>query len=126
MSETSAGDDIAQIARGGRTNFLGFFLRLAARIPFLFIAGRAAAYGPEALGRFASALVVIELSAMLCTLGEKRGLAQRLAEFGRASGQCRRRWHAGCLFDLERAGAGVLAGARAAVSQRQVTARSTG
>ncbi len=80
MSEAQAGDDIAQIARGGRTNFFGFFLRLAARIPFLFIAGRAAAYGPDALGRFASALVVIELSAMLCTLGEKRGLAQRLAE----------------------------------------------
>jgi O-antigen/teichoic acid export membrane protein len=80
LSEAQAGDDIAQIARGGRTNFFGFFLRLAARIPFLFIAGRAEAYGPEALGRFASALVVIELAAMLCTLGEKRGLAQRLAE----------------------------------------------
>ena len=73
-------DDIAALAKGGRTNFFGFFLRLAARIPFLFIAGRAAAYGPEALGRFASALVVIELTAMLCTMGEKRGLAQRLSE----------------------------------------------
>jgi len=80
LNEPQAGDDIAQIAKGGRTNFFGFFLRLAARIPFLFIAGRADAYGPEALGRFASALVVIELAAMLCTLGEKRGLAQRLAE----------------------------------------------
>jgi O-antigen/teichoic acid export membrane protein len=80
LNEAAAGDDIARIARGGRTNFFGFFLRLAARIPFLFIAGRAAAYGPEALGRFASALVVIELSAMICTLGEKRGLAQRLAD----------------------------------------------
>ena len=73
-------EDIAAIARGGRTNFMGFFLRLAARLPFLFIAGRAAAYGPAALGRFASALVVIELTAMVCTLGEKRGLAQRLSE----------------------------------------------
>ena len=73
-------DDIAALARGGRTNFFGFFLRLAARIPFLFIAGRAAVYGPAALGRFASALVVIELTSMLCTLGEKRGLAQRLSE----------------------------------------------
>jgi O-antigen/teichoic acid export membrane protein len=80
LTEARAADDIAAIARGGRTNFFGFFLRLAARIPFLFIAGRAPAYGPEALGRFASALVVIELTAMLCTLGEKRGLAQRLAE----------------------------------------------
>ena len=42
MSEPQAADDIAAIARGGRTNFFGFFLRLAARIPFLFIAGRAA------------------------------------------------------------------------------------
>ncbi|PEQ14470.1 polysaccharide biosynthesis protein [Novosphingobium sp. PC22D] len=73
-------DDIAALAKGGRTNFLGFFIRLAARIPFLFIAGRAPGYGPAALGVFASALVVIELTAMLCTLGEKRGLAQRLSE----------------------------------------------
>jgi len=73
-------DDIAALARGGRTNLFGFFLRLAARIPFLFIAGRAAAYGPAALGRFASALVVIELAAMVCTMGEKRGLALRLSQ----------------------------------------------
>jgi len=72
--------DIAAIARGGRTNLFGFFLRLAARIPFLFIAGRAPGYGPAALGVFASALVLIELTAMICTLGEKRGLAQRLSE----------------------------------------------
>lgn len=76
----AARDDIAALARGGRTNLFGFFLRLAARIPFLFIAGRAAAYGPAALGRFASALVVIELTAMICTMGEKRGLAQRLSD----------------------------------------------
>ncbi len=80
MTEREDTADIAAIARGGRTNFFGFFLRLAARLPFLFIAGRAEAYGPAALGRFASALVVIELTAMLCTLGEKRGLAQRLSE----------------------------------------------
>ncbi|WP_205316069.1 lipopolysaccharide biosynthesis protein [Novosphingobium sp. P6W] len=72
--------DIAALAKGGRTNLFGFFLRLAARIPFLFIAGRAAAYGPAALGRFASALVLIELTSMLCTMGEKRGLAQRLSQ----------------------------------------------
>ncbi|GGY93676.1 hypothetical protein GCM10011614_05790 [Novosphingobium colocasiae] len=72
-------EDFAALAKGGRTNFLGFFLRLAARIPFLFIAGRAASYGPAALGRFASALVVIELTALVCSMGEKRGLAQRLS-----------------------------------------------
>jgi O-antigen/teichoic acid export membrane protein len=82
-NNTAAQDDIAAIARGGRTNFIGFFLRLAARIPFLFIAGRMPQYGPEALGRFASALVVIELVAMICSLGEKRGLAQRLSETDR-------------------------------------------
>ena len=54
--------DIAALARGGRTNFLGFLLRLAARLPFLFIAGRL--YGPTALGRFASALVIVELLAI--------------------------------------------------------------
>jgi O-antigen/teichoic acid export membrane protein len=75
-SETSGGD-LAALAKGGRTNFVGFLLRLAARLPFLFIAGRY--YGPEALGRFASAVIVVELAAMLCTMGEKRGLAQRLA-----------------------------------------------
>ncbi|MBC7492194.1 MAG: hypothetical protein H7241_07110, partial [Novosphingobium sp.] len=32
--------DIAALARGGRTNVFGFLLRLAARLPFLFIAGR--------------------------------------------------------------------------------------
>ena len=70
--------DIQALAKGGRTNFLGFLLRLAARLPFLFIAGRL--YGADALGRFASALVVIELTALICSMGEKRGLAQRLTE----------------------------------------------
>ena len=72
------GGDLATLARGGRTNFIGFLLRLAARLPFLFIAGRY--YGADALGRFASALVMVELIAMVCTIGEKRGLAQRLSE----------------------------------------------
>jgi O-antigen/teichoic acid export membrane protein len=72
------GGDIAALAKGGRTNFLGFLLRLAARLPFLFIGGRL--YGANDLGRFASALVIVELMAMVCTLGEKRGLAQRLSD----------------------------------------------
>ena len=73
-----SGGDIAALARGGRTNFFGFLLRLAARLPFLFIAGRF--YGAAELGRFASALVVVELIALVCSIGEKRGLAQRLSE----------------------------------------------
>jgi O-antigen/teichoic acid export membrane protein len=72
-----AGDDIAALAKGGRTNFFGFLIRLAARLPFLFIAGRL--YGPEALGAFAYAVIVIELAAQLSTLGLKRGLAQQLS-----------------------------------------------
>ena len=69
--------DIAQLAQGGRTNIFGFVLRLAARIPFLFIAGRL--YGPELVGRFALAVVVVELAALIATLGLKRGLAQALS-----------------------------------------------
>lgn len=76
--DDGSSQDIAALAKGGRTNFFGFLLRLAARLPFLFIAGRL--YGAEALGRFAFAMVVIELAGQLCTLGQKRGLAQRLSE----------------------------------------------
>jgi O-antigen/teichoic acid export membrane protein len=69
--------DLASLAKGGRTNVFGFLLRLLARIPFLFIAGRL--YGPDALGRFAYAILVIEFAAQLATLGLKRGLAQQLS-----------------------------------------------
>jgi O-antigen/teichoic acid export membrane protein len=71
-------DDIAALSKGGRTNIGGFLLRLAARLPFLFIAGRL--YGPDAVGRFALAVVVVELAALVATLGLKRGLAQALAK----------------------------------------------
>jgi len=71
------GDDMAALAKGGRTNTMGFVVRMIARIPFILIATRL--YGAEALGRFASALVLIEVVALICSLGEKRGLAQRLA-----------------------------------------------
>ncbi len=78
MSEArSEQQDIQALAKGGRTNILGFVLRLAGRIPFLFIAGRL--YGAEALGRFAYALAIVELAVQVCTLGQKRGLAQELA-----------------------------------------------
>ena len=69
--------DLAALARGGRINFFGFILRLMARLPFLFIAGRI--YGAEELGRFAYAVLIVEFAAQLATLGLKRGLAQQLA-----------------------------------------------
>jgi O-antigen/teichoic acid export membrane protein len=70
--------DLAALARGGRINFFGFVVRLAARLPFLFIAGRI--YGAAALGRFAYAILIVEFAAQLATLGLKRGLAQQLAQ----------------------------------------------
>lgn len=70
--------DLAALARGGRINFFGFILRLLARLPFLFIAGRM--YGAEQLGRFAYAVLILEFASQLATLGLKRGLAQQLAK----------------------------------------------
>ncbi len=80
MTETASGPvdaDIKALAKGGRTNVFGFVLRLAARLPFLFIAGRL--YGPEALGRFAYAILIVEFAAQLATLGLRRGLAEALS-----------------------------------------------
>jgi len=85
LSEAStapaSGEDINALAKGGRTNMLGFIIRLVARLPFLFIAGRA--YGPDIVGRYAIAVLVIEVAALLATLGLKRGLAQALANTDR-------------------------------------------
>ncbi len=60
---------------------IGFVLRLVARLPFLFIAGRA--YGPDVVGRFAGAVLAVELAALIATLGLKRGLAQMLTDTDR-------------------------------------------
>lgn len=84
MSAESAAETAA-LARGGRTSFIGYVLRLAARFPFLFIAGRM--YGAEALGRFAYATMVVELVAMLATLGLKRGLAEDMANRANPDGE---------------------------------------
>jgi hypothetical protein len=57
---TAPSADLAALARGGRINFFGFVLRLMARLPFLFIAGRM--YGAEQLGRFAYAVLIVEFA----------------------------------------------------------------
>ncbi|WP_184080331.1 lipopolysaccharide biosynthesis protein [Sphingobium subterraneum] len=80
-AEAREQSDIAALAKGGRTNVFGFLLRLAARLPFLFIAGRI--YGPEVLGRFAYAVLVVEFAAQIATMGLKRGLAGAMAQTGR-------------------------------------------
>jgi O-antigen/teichoic acid export membrane protein len=68
---------MATLARGGRLNVFGFVLRLAARVPFLLIAGRV--YGAAELGRFAYAVLTVEFAAQIAALGLRRGLAQLLA-----------------------------------------------
>lgn len=70
-------DGAAALARGGRTNFLGFVLRLGARLPFLVLAARL--YGAGDLGRFAYASMVVEFVAAAATIGLKRGIAAELA-----------------------------------------------
>lgn len=70
-------EDIAALAKGGKTNVLGFILRLAARVPFLFIIGWL--YAKEDVGRFAYAILVVEFVAQLSAIGLRRGLAEQLS-----------------------------------------------
>ena len=76
--QASSSEDMAALAKGGRTNTLGFLIRALGGIPFLFIGYRL--YGVDEMGRFAIAFVAIEIFALICALGEKRGLAQRLTQ----------------------------------------------
>ncbi len=79
-TDPAATDEIDALARGGRTNIIGFMMRLVARLPFLFIAGRL--YGPDTLGTFARAVLFVEVAALLATFGLKRGLAQAISDGG--------------------------------------------
>lgn len=77
MATSPPAADSAALARGGRTNFAGFLLRLGARFPFLVLAARL--YGAEELGRFAYATMAVEFVAALAVIGLKRGLANEMA-----------------------------------------------
>ena len=77
-------DDLSTLAKGGRTNVTGFFIRLIARIPFLFIGAQW--FGAEALGRLAYAILVVEFAAQITTLGLKKGLALHMAGTGKENG----------------------------------------
>jgi O-antigen/teichoic acid export membrane protein len=77
-------DDINDLARGGRTSVIGFFVRLIARIPFLFVASQW--YGATEMGRLAYAVAVVEFAAQIATLGLKRGLALHLRGDGKENG----------------------------------------
>ena len=88
---------MATLAKGGRTNTLGFVVRLLGGLPFLFVGYRL--YGVEEMGRFAIAFVVVEILALVCALGEKRGLAQRLAEGAEDDGPEAARRKVNLVFD---------------------------
>jgi O-antigen/teichoic acid export membrane protein len=88
----SGSGEVEALAKGGRTNLFGFILRLVARLPFLYFAGRW--YGADLLGRFAYAVLVIEFAAQLSTLGLKRGLAQLLSASEDDSTHTARVWDA--------------------------------
>jgi O-antigen/teichoic acid export membrane protein len=77
-------DDLKSLAKGGRTNVAGFFVRLIARLPFLWVAAQW--YGATQMGRLAVAIVVVEFAAQISTLGLKRGLALHMAGDGKENG----------------------------------------
>lgn len=76
-TQEQSSEEIAALAKGGKTNVFGFILRLAARVPFLFIIGWL--YSKEDVGRFAYAILVVEFTAQLSAIGLRRGLAELLS-----------------------------------------------
>jgi O-antigen/teichoic acid export membrane protein len=64
------------IIRGAQATGLGFAARLAARLLFLFIAGRY--FGAAAFGAYALALAAVELAVSVGSLGTKKTLFQLL------------------------------------------------
>jgi hypothetical protein len=66
------------ILRGGRSAALGFLIRLAARLFFVFIAGRL--FGVALFGAFSIAVAVVELAVTIGGAGMKRQLFKLLDE----------------------------------------------
>ncbi|HHI88951.1 MAG TPA: polysaccharide biosynthesis protein [Hellea balneolensis] len=65
------------IAKGAGANLAGFVLRLGARVPFLFVAGRL--YGAESFGRYVFAVTYVETLAFVCIFGFKSSIFKFLS-----------------------------------------------
>src|SRR4051794_41805524 len=79
MSETGR-DAGAMIVRGAQATAAGFAGRLAARLLFLFVAGRL--YGPAPFGAYVLAVAAVELAGSVGSLGMKKIVFPRLDEGG--------------------------------------------
>jgi len=75
MSETGR-DAGAMIVRGAQATAAGFAGRLAARLLFLFVAGRL--YGPAPFGAYVLAVAAVELAVSVGSLGMKKVVFQLL------------------------------------------------
>lgn len=64
------------IVRGAQATWIGFAIRLAGRLAFLFVAGRL--FGAAAFGAFALAVAAVELAVGVGSLGTKKTLFQLL------------------------------------------------
>src|SRR4051812_50165454 len=79
MSE-AARDAGSLILRGAQATAAGFAARLAARLLFLFVAGRL--YGPAPFGAYVLAVAAVELAVSVGSLGMKKIVFPRLDEGG--------------------------------------------
>src|SRR3954447_19153860 len=69
-------DPARLILRGAQATAAGFAGRLAARLLFLFVAGRL--FGPAPFGAYVLAVAAVELAVSVGSLGMKKVLCQRL------------------------------------------------
>src|SRR4051812_50007140 len=83
MSETGR-DAGAMIVRGAQATAAGFAGRLAARLLFLFVAGRL--YGPAPFGAYVLAVAAVELAVSVGGLRMKKMIFQLLDAQGEGRG----------------------------------------